>query len=307
MVTSAVGCASNFTVKLAVLPNSSVVNPVVGATVILAGGATFRAKASELIPPSASVTVTVILAVPFWLAAGVTVKVRSLPAPPKTILLLGTKVGLSDVTATCKSATGVSTSPMVKGMAAVTVFWAVVWLVISVIVGRSLTGFTVRVKVSDVAWLLPSVTVTVISELPARLAAGVTVRVRSLPLPPKTILAAGIKVRLLEVNVTCKSATAVWSSPIVKGIAAVAISSLVIWLVISLIVGGVSVKRLICRGWGVNVNPGAALCWFRGIVVKLIGLPSNAGKTLKVNRNRGAGCVPGPVQFEVGSAHVAEM
>ena len=65
MVTSAVGLVPNFTVKVSVLPDSLVVNPVVGATVIPAGGATFRAKASELIPPSASVTVTVILAVPF--------------------------------------------------------------------------------------------------------------------------------------------------------------------------------------------------------------------------------------------------
>ncbi len=64
MVTSAVGGASNFTVKVAVLPVSSVVNPAAAATVIPTGGATFRAKASELIPPSASVTVTVILAVP---------------------------------------------------------------------------------------------------------------------------------------------------------------------------------------------------------------------------------------------------
>ena len=42
MVTSAVGGASNFTVKVAVVPDSLVVNPVVGATVILAGGATKR-------------------------------------------------------------------------------------------------------------------------------------------------------------------------------------------------------------------------------------------------------------------------
>ncbi len=94
---------------------------------------------------------------------------------------------------------------------------------------------------------------TVISELPARLAAGVTVRVRALPLPPNAILAAGIKVRLLEVNVTRKSATGVISSPMVKGMAAVAVSSLVVWAVISLIVGGVSVlawARVTATGFG---------------------------------------------------------
>ena len=37
MVTSAVGLVPNFTVKVSVLPDSLVVNPVVGATVILAG------------------------------------------------------------------------------------------------------------------------------------------------------------------------------------------------------------------------------------------------------------------------------
>ena len=38
MVTSAVGGVSNVTVKVAVLPDSSVVNPEVGATIILATG-----------------------------------------------------------------------------------------------------------------------------------------------------------------------------------------------------------------------------------------------------------------------------
>ena len=41
-----------------------------------------------------SLTVTVIVAVPLWFAAGVTVTVRFAPVPPKTMLATGTRVVL---------------------------------------------------------------------------------------------------------------------------------------------------------------------------------------------------------------------
>ena len=46
-----------------------------------------------------SLTVTVMLAVPFWLAAGVTVTVRLAPLPPNTMFPLGTSVGLFETSA----------------------------------------------------------------------------------------------------------------------------------------------------------------------------------------------------------------
>src|SRR2546422_236380 len=43
-----------------------------------------------------SLTPTVIVAVPYWLAAGLTVTVRFEPEPPNTMLLNGTSVALDD-------------------------------------------------------------------------------------------------------------------------------------------------------------------------------------------------------------------
>ena len=52
--------------------------------------------------------------------------------------------------------------------------------------GASLTGVTVTVKVVEVG-AIPSETVTVIVAVPPALAAGVTVTVRLAPDPPKTM------------------------------------------------------------------------------------------------------------------------
>ena len=64
----------------------------------------------------------VIVAVPDWLAAGVTRTVRLVPEPPKTILLLGTKVGLEDDLDRTRLVAGVSASPITKGIGGVAVF-----------------------------------------------------------------------------------------------------------------------------------------------------------------------------------------
>ena len=105
--------------------------------------------------------------------------------------------------------------------------------------GVSLTALTVSKKVSLAVPLLPSVTVKVIVLVPDKFAAGVTVTVRLVPAPAKTILAFGTKVVLLEVPDIVKAVDAVSTSPMVKVSAVVAASSLIVWLVTSVIVGGV--------------------------------------------------------------------
>src|SRR4051812_46944559 len=68
-----------------------------------------------------SLTITVIVAVPFWFAAGVTVTVRFAPAPPNTTLATGTRVGLDEPRVKIRFAAAVSASPMVKPSAPVEV------------------------------------------------------------------------------------------------------------------------------------------------------------------------------------------
>ena len=64
-----------------------------------------------------------------------------------------------------------------------------------------------------------------------------TVTVRLAPLPPKTMFAFGTSVVLDEVPVRVKLPAAVSTSPMVKAMALVAVSSLVLWLAMSEIVG----------------------------------------------------------------------
>ncbi len=99
-------------------------------------------------PVAASQTVRVMVVVPDWSRAGVMVTVRLAPLPPKTMLALGTSVVLDELPVTSRSAAAVSTSPTVKGMAAVAVSSAVVWSATSEIVGASLTAVTVMVTVA---------------------------------------------------------------------------------------------------------------------------------------------------------------
>src|SRR5882762_10692053 len=75
-------------------------------------------------PPS--LTETVMVAVPVWPLAGVTVTVRLLPLPPKTMLALGTSPVLDELPARVRLATGVSASLIVNGMAGVGEFTLVV-------------------------------------------------------------------------------------------------------------------------------------------------------------------------------------
>ena len=113
-----------------------------------------------------SLTVRVMVDVPFWFAAGVTVTVRVAPLPLKTRLALGTNVVFDELPVTVRLATAVSASPTVKASAPVFVSSLIVWAASAEIVGDVLAdAFTVRMKVEPVA-AVPSLTVTVIVAVP---------------------------------------------------------------------------------------------------------------------------------------------
>src|SRR6266850_6103091 len=108
-----------------------------------------------------SLILTVMVAVPFWLLAGVTVTVRFEAESPKTMLLVGTNVGLEDPLLRVKLAAAVSASPMVKLRGPADVSSSMVWSDRVEIVGGVFTVLTVKTKES-LALLVPSLTVTVI-------------------------------------------------------------------------------------------------------------------------------------------------
>jgi hypothetical protein len=74
-----------------------------------------------LVLTAPSLTLTVIVALPFWFAAGVTVTVRFAPLPPNTIFPFGTSVVLLLEAVTVREDTGVSWSPTVNATAPVAV------------------------------------------------------------------------------------------------------------------------------------------------------------------------------------------
>src|SRR5882724_9832985 len=109
------------------------------------------------------------LALPTWPAAGVTVTVRFLSAPPKTMFAFGTRVWSEEDAKTVSVEAADSLSSMVKPSGAATLSWAMNWPAMAVIVGgvfgggRELTGVTVTVnaRASEPFWGWPSLTVTV--------------------------------------------------------------------------------------------------------------------------------------------------
>src|SRR5207247_174308 len=95
---------------------------MVGA--VFAGALTVSTKLS-LAVRLPSLTVTVMVAVPVWLSAGVTVTVGFAPEPPKPMLATGIKVGLEDVRERIRLTAAVGGSPIVNGIGVVAVFWLV--------------------------------------------------------------------------------------------------------------------------------------------------------------------------------------
>jgi hypothetical protein len=78
---------------------------------------------TEFVP---SLTETVIVEVPVNPGAGVTVTVRLLPLPPNTMLFVGTSDGFDEARPRVRLPSGVSGSPMTKGIAAVGVLVTVI-------------------------------------------------------------------------------------------------------------------------------------------------------------------------------------
>ena len=76
-------------------------------------------KLSLAVAQLSSMTVTVMVVLPAWPGSGVTVRLRLVPLPLKTILVLGTSAGLEDWAVTSKLLTGVSASPTVNGIGGV--------------------------------------------------------------------------------------------------------------------------------------------------------------------------------------------
>src|SRR5205807_1146577 len=108
---------------------------------VFAGALTVNTKLS-LAVRLPSLTVTVMVAVPAWLRAGVTVAVRLAPEPPKTMLAAGTKVGLEEAPETIRLPATVCASPTLKAIGAVAVFWLVDRSAMLEIVGRVLAPGT---------------------------------------------------------------------------------------------------------------------------------------------------------------------
>src|SRR6267143_5987399 len=78
------------------------------------------------------------------------------------------------------------------------------WLAIGLMVGGSLTAFTVRLK-KVLALVTPSLTVSLMAAVPLWSGAGVMVTVRFVPKPLTTMLVVGPMVGLEETAVTFSS------------------------------------------------------------------------------------------------------
>src|SRR6266403_610993 len=88
----------------------------------------------ELTMPS--LTVSVMVDVPKALVSGVIVAVRLLSLPPKTMLLVGTRLAFEDAAERMSAEEGVSASPIIKAIGPVGVFSSVLWGAMAEMVGR---------------------------------------------------------------------------------------------------------------------------------------------------------------------------
>ncbi len=225
----------------------SAIAEMVGASFV---AVTVRVKAFESVVVAGfgcplSVILNVIFEVPVWLEAGVNVKVQ-LGYDPPMMASLPTTPGMSDVfeeesTAILAEEQFIlgleSTSYNVKGTTTA-VSSAVESLEINDTVGASFTALTVKANVR-LALREPSVTVNVTLATPDALETGVNVAVQFGAVPPILIPATCKTAVFDEVPLTDVAQVKELSvSLIVKEIALVATSSLVVWSEIAEIVGG---------------------------------------------------------------------
>src|SRR5215510_6608131 len=111
--------------------------------------------------------------------------------------------------------------------------------------GGSFTGLTVNTMMLLLIPAAVSTTVTVTAAVPERWGAGVRVKVRLAPLPPSTTPVAGKRLVLAETAVTMSWLVAVLESPTVKLMGPATVSSLMVWLLKPVMVGGVLLLALI--------------------------------------------------------------
>src|ERR1043166_2868701 len=187
---------------------------IVGGSLI---GLTVRRK-FVLLVAAPSLTVMVIRETPLWLVAGVMMRARLVPLPPKTMFAVGTRVRLEEVPLTVRLAAAVSTSPIMKGITPVEVSSLMVWFGMAEMTGASFTELTVRRKLLLVPPLFVSVREIVIVAVPNWLASGVTVTVRFAPLPPRTMFPLGTSAGFEEKVDKVSKDTGVVSSAMVNGI-----------------------------------------------------------------------------------------
>src|ERR1043165_3028209 len=178
--------------------------------------------------------------VPVWPAAGVTVTVRFDPLPPKLKLFAGTNTGFAAQALNVRLPGAVFASPIVNAFGAVGTPSVVAWSARMLMVGGVLLPPTVSRKVS-LPSCVPSLTVTVMIDVPLKPAVGVTVTVRFEPKPLKTMLFTGTKVGFDDPARNCRLAASTCASLTVNGMGMVGTLRIVLWSAMSLIVGGVSV------------------------------------------------------------------
>ena len=117
-------------------------------------------SAKRLLPVNApSLTVTVIVAVPFWFAAGITVTVRLAPLPPNAMFPLGTTVTSDELPLTVRLPAPVSTSPTVKLIGPADVSSFVTWSAMAEIVG-AVFGFEPPIGVFMSPWICAALSAT---------------------------------------------------------------------------------------------------------------------------------------------------
>src|SRR5437667_78766 len=127
------------------------------------GNTVSRKEVLALLIPS--LTVTVIVALPFSLVAGAICKLRERPLPPKTIFPVGISTGLEEVAERTRLAGLLSTSASVSGNES-TASSLMVWLAMVEIMGASFTALTVNLKLVLALAPCGSRTVSVITVLP---------------------------------------------------------------------------------------------------------------------------------------------
>src|SRR5438128_7195490 len=109
-------------------------------------GLTVNRKLVLAVPPSASLTVMVMVAVPYRLGRGVKATVRLVPSPVKMIFLSVISAGLDELPVTTRLVGADSASFTVNATPATGVSSSVVWAVMLEMVGGSFTGLTVNRK-----------------------------------------------------------------------------------------------------------------------------------------------------------------